>query len=55
MKIARRPETFDEYPDSGHWLLASCCWLLVTKSKILGMHRGIGSPGAYNRKLVAQI
>jgi len=30
-------------------------WLLVTESKILGMHRGIGSPGAYNRKLVAQI
>jgi hypothetical protein len=48
MKIARRPEAFDEYPGSGHWLLA-------TESKILGMHRRIGSPGACNRKLVAQI
>jgi len=55
MKITGKPETFDEYPGTGHWLLASCCWLLVTKSKILEMHRGIGSLGADKRKLVTQI
>ncbi len=35
----------------GYWLLASCCWLLVTEFKILGMNHGIGNLGAYNRKL----
>jgi len=38
---------------TGFLLLASCCWLLITESKILGLNRGFTNLGTYNRNLAA--